>query len=107
MTDQTPTEAPVPDPLLALQAAYTTPSGAVLAEIGTERNVQLARGYTTDHDDEHGLNHLLTQARDRTKLSDTHTRDDLVEAAACLVAAIEWMDRVAPSAYPDGMEPSA
>lgn len=78
------------------------PVGDVLHEIGMERADQMASGYTTQHDDEHGLEHIVDQARGRILPQQLRTRDDLVEAAACLVAAIEWMDRQA-SPYPDGM----
>lgn len=71
------------------------PTERVLADVRTERHDQLRAGYSPQHDDEHGLAHLVDEARGRILPQQLRTRDDLLEAAALLVAAVEWMDRQA------------
>lgn len=66
-----------------------------LSDVSQARVAQIVKGYNAEHDDAHGLEHIVGQARKRTQLGYLKTRDDLVEAAACLVAAVEWMDRQA------------
>jgi len=75
------------------EAAPKGPTGDILHEIGLERANQHQQGYTPEHDDSHGFEHILEQARLRIRRGTLKTRDDLVEAAACIVASIEWMDR--------------
>lgn len=92
-------------PLIALHIALggpvQTPALRVVSDILGERIVQYAQGYTPEHDDEHGLEHIVSQARGRLLPQQLRTRDDLVEAAACLVAGIEWMDRQASPMPPE------
>lgn len=66
------------------------PSPGVLSEIGAQRQHQIERGYTTEHDDAHGIEHLVSWAG---LYATRYTRDGLVKAAALLVAAVESMDR--------------
>lgn len=66
--------------------------GRVVTEIYEERIDQIERGYTPEHDDEHGLQHIMDQEQQRTA-GKLWSRESLVEAAAVLVAAIEWFDR--------------
>lgn len=69
-------------------------SQRVLDEVLAERGRQIRKGYTHDHDDQHGLRfglrHLVSLADSRLQLIE---RQGLVEAAALLVAAIEVIDR--------------
>lgn len=73
----------------------------VLAQITLERDRQLTElGWTPEHDDTHGAVHLVSLAVDHiievgyvaVRADD---RDELVQAAALLVAAIEVLDRQA------------
>ena len=84
-------------------------AGVVVTQVYEERLEQIERGYTPEHDDEHGLEHILDQARGRLLPQQLRTREELVQAAACLVAAIEWLDRATDQArqYPDDAEPTA
>lgn len=69
----------------------------VLAQITLERDRQLAElGWTPDHDDRRGVMHLLGMADNKLikcALRQDPDRDELVKAAALLVAAIEVLDR--------------
>lgn len=67
-----------------------------------ERDRQLTElGWTAEHDDSHGVEHLV-QLHDRAvnnagmAPSPIEARDELVKAAALLVAAIEVLDRRRP-----------
>lgn len=64
-----------------------------------ERSRQVAKGYTPEHDDEHPLGQLLGYGglqwhpvthspEDRAKI-----RAEMIRAAACLLAGVEWIDR--------------
>jgi hypothetical protein len=57
-----------------------------LTDIMAERNRQIEKGYTREHDIEEGVFHLVHQAERR--LEGWSTRKQLVEAAALLIAAI-------------------
>lgn len=72
----------------------------VISEVAQERIRQRLLGYSPEHDDEHGPQHLMEQVQQRVA-GKLWTRDDLVEAAAVLVAAVEWFDRVADTRMPD------
>ena len=69
----------------------------VIEEIQTERAHQVAKGYTPEHDDEHGEGHLLEYLE---ALIDNprrrSTREELVKAGAMIVALIEMRDREHP-----------
>jgi hypothetical protein len=62
----------------------------IYAEIRAERESHAAKGWTAEHDDEHGAVHLIDLA---DRYAYRYGRDDLVKAASLLVAAIEAMDR--------------
>ena len=69
---------------------------AILSVTG-ERSDQEDKGYTPEHDDKHGLAHIVPEAWKRLgsiPLSNTpDARAELVQVAAMLVAAIEVIDR--------------
>jgi len=75
----------------------------VMLEVLSERILQVAKGYTPEHDDAHGEMHILEQAMRRLPhvvdwiagqpAYHVPSREDLVQAAACLIAAIEFIDR--------------
>ncbi len=64
-----------------------------ICDVALERATHAGRGWTPEHDAEHGQGHLLEMARKRTYPSATAGRGDLVKAASLLVAAIELIDR--------------
>lgn len=71
----------------------------VLQEVIAERARQVGQlGYTEQHDDEHGEEHVMKQAHQRFErmaegVTPTEARAELVKIAALAVAAIETMDR--------------
>lgn len=65
---------------------------ASLHLIRAERTRQIELGYTPEHDDEHGLDHLLSEVN-RKATTWPPKRADLVRDATLLLAAIEWYDR--------------
>jgi hypothetical protein len=71
----------------------------VLQDIAAERTYQVAKGWTTDHDDTHYTQDLVGLAFDRARMQGVGTppgvfaRQRLVQAASMLVAAIEAIDR--------------
>ena len=60
-----------------------------VVDVLVERQEQIDKGYTRDHDDEHKPHVILSYGR----IGEDFTRDDLVRAAACTLAAIERIDR--------------
>lgn len=54
-----------------------------------ERKRQIAKGYDAAHDDEHGIDHLLSWAQDYAR------RGEPVKSAALIHAAREAIDRLA------------
>jgi hypothetical protein len=76
----------------------TTPPGAfdtVLAEIAAERERQIAKWYTAEHDDGHPHGTLPDAAIAYIKRwpAQGDRRRDLIKAAALLVAEIQRIDR--------------
>jgi hypothetical protein len=67
----------------------------ILEEIRAARTLAVTKGYTPDHDDEHGLNHLVFEASNRIMPfpDGIPTRNDLIAAAALAVSAIAHLDR--------------
>ena len=68
----------------------------VLHEIEAERYRQRAKGWTDDHDDLHGVGHLIGLAGEYASaapLGGDYDREKIVQAATLLVAAIEALDR--------------
>lgn len=70
-----------------------------LQHVAAERGRQIDKGWTTEHDSEHGLRHLTWLAQKRTSaaayeaaIGTWAVRSELVKAAALLVAAIELID---------------
>jgi len=66
--------------------------GRIVTEVYEERIRQIAKGYDAEHDDGHGLEHILSQVN-RKATTWPPSRDNLVRDAALLIAAIEWYDR--------------
>lgn len=82
-----------------------TATSTVLQEVAAERLRQQAKGYTTQHDDDHGWEHAAREAFARLPESIMipelkEPRATLVECAALLVAAVESIDRAAAAAAP-------
>jgi len=92
--------------LARLQEVDTVAVGTeqALWRVKAERQRQGELGYTADHDDQHGVAHLVDEALLRLQ-GRLWTRDELVQASALLVAAVEWLDRAERRHYPE--EPSA
>jgi hypothetical protein len=78
--------------MLGLMDPTPRPMSNVAAEIVAERDRQRRKGYDEAHDDEHGLQHIMAEVQTRVA-GRLWSRVELVEAAAVLVAAIEWLDR--------------
>lgn len=78
-----------------------TPEERIMDEIYAERARQIEKGWSHEHDDEHGAGHLVQEARGRMNrygndgkyLVKPYQRKLLLEAATLLVAAIESIDR--------------
>jgi len=73
-----------------------------LEDVAAERARQVEIGWTSEHDDEHGVGHLANRAvvyasagRYTGILEPALLRAQLVKGAAMLVAAIERVDRAA------------
>lgn len=71
---------------------------AVVEQVANERDRQPKLGWTTEHDDHHGVHHLVTLAEKYAHRNDPdnpgyYSRDNLLKAAALMVAAIERLDR--------------
>lgn len=66
----------------------------VLEEIRAERFAQVKKGYTPEHDDLNGVEDMIGYANARLSHGDP-AREELVEMASVIVAAIEMMDRKA------------
>lgn len=70
-----------------------------LLSVTAERSQQEQKGWTPEHDDEHGVQHLLIEAYERLAIAGfdagigNETRESLVVVAALLIAAIETHDR--------------
>lgn len=67
-----------------------------VSDVIAERATHAERGWTPEHDAEHGVRHLLHLAADyadRAAANDPPSRGDAVKAASLLVAAIELIDR--------------
>lgn len=72
--------------------------GGIVAEVLAERERQQQLGWTVEHDDLQGEAHLIAETHYRLGhmgevASPESVRDELVECAALLVAAIAVMDR--------------
>jgi hypothetical protein len=64
---------------------------AILSEIAAERERQIAKGHTPETDD--GLPALDLRHKARNRLTHKANRQELIEAAALLVAEIQRIDR--------------
>ena len=70
-----------------------------LQDIAAERTYQVAKGWTTDHDDTHYTQDLIELAFERARMQGegvplgVFARKRLIQAASMLVAAVEAMDR--------------
>lgn len=82
------------DTLEAFQRVDTVPEGTVgvMFAVQAERTRQIEKGYTPEHDDTDGLEHILSQVN-RKATTWPPDRANLVRDAALLIAAIEWYDR--------------
>lgn len=65
---------------------------AAWADVVAERATHPDRGWTSEHDDTYGPDHLLQLAKSRIAKKTT-TRREMVEAGALILAAIEASDR--------------
>jgi len=63
----------------------------ILSEIVAERERQIAKGHTAEHDD--GLPALELRHKARNWLAGKASRQELIEAAALLLAEIQRVDR--------------
>jgi hypothetical protein len=66
--------------------------------VWAERRTQPEHGYTAEHDDVHGLKHLLEEAVSRLSHfgeapTDEFIRGQIITSAAILVAAVDLIDR--------------
>lgn len=61
-------------------------------DVLTERQKQIEKGYTSDHDDKHSPAQIL---RYGGLIWHSFSRPQVVRLAACLIAAIDLMDRQA------------
>lgn len=82
----------------------------VVTEIVLERDSHASRGYTLEHDDQHGSAHLLHEAKSHlTHLGETptdqHVRGEMIVAASLLVAAVETIDRGTTPTVPQPVPP--
>lgn len=73
-----------------------------MKDITTERESQIEKGWTHEHDDGHPIGHLVNRAivyasagRYEGVLEPALLREQLVKGAAMLVAAIDRVDRAA------------
>jgi len=64
---------------------------AILAEIAAERERQIAKGHTAEIDD--ALPPLELRHRARNRLTHKASRQELIEAAALLIAELQRIDR--------------
>ena len=64
----------------------------VLEQVVLEREKQVEKGYTTEHDDKHILRDFA-QFINRRVMRKNLTRQDFIEVAALAVAAVEKIDR--------------
>lgn len=64
-----------------------------LVSVWDERRRQVGKGYTLEHDDEHGAEHLVELVLDRLQNEKSDPRELLVQCAALLIAAVETIDR--------------
>lgn len=74
------------------------PSADVYDDIRAERESHAERGWDDAHDDLHGVHHLVTLSekyahRQNHDNPGYYNRDNLVKAAALMVAAIDTFDR--------------
>lgn len=81
---------------------HDTPRAGIFGELDTERERQQTLHYDLTHDDEHGLDHMLSLAGNYAAAATTEPtaevadqRRALIKCAALVVAAIELLDRSA------------
>ena len=68
--------------------------GGLFDEISDERKRQIEKGYTHEHDDEHGVEHLLGWSIAHTRSArNIEDRAGYIKAIALLVSAVEAHDR--------------
>lgn len=65
-----------------------------IADVATERATHEGRGWTAEHDREHGVDHLIGLANRYALSLRPDRRAALVKAAALLIAAIDLLDAV-------------
>jgi hypothetical protein len=94
--------------VLALLSDPGPETAEATRDVLAERQKQIDKGYTPEHDDEHTVAQLLRYGGMEWFLPHTlASRKRMVRAAACLLAAIERLDRdprVTPPAAPAGPE---
>ncbi len=77
---------------------YEVRTARAVVAVADERVRQIELGYTAEHDDAQGLIHLIEEAHYRLgHLGETSSpesaREEIKQAAAILVAALELIDR--------------
>jgi hypothetical protein len=74
---------------------------SVYAEIRAKREAHAAKGWTADHDREHGIGHLTALSSYYAERRHPITRENLLEAASVLIAGIDLLDAPARPAGHD------
>lgn len=91
-------------PALPMALAYEDVENDVWYDVQTERVQQMtAHGYTPEHDDAHGGDHLIEVAKSYLEgFGETpttmHVRHEVIKSIATLVALVEYIDRAEASA---------
>lgn len=91
-------------PAMAMIHAFEDADTDVWYDVQAERVQQIeAHGYTPEHDDEHGGDHLLEVAKSYlSHFGETptalHVRHEVIKSIATLVALVEFIDRSEASA---------
>jgi len=85
------------------QWLITAPQGTfeAILDVTAERSRQEEKGYTPEHDDQHGVGHLVIESRRHLNiygnsgagLAPELQRREILQATALLVAALEALDR--------------
>jgi len=80
-------------------------TGSAVRDVTTEREKQIDKGYTPEHDEFHGVIHLWSEAHRRlvelNLTDDTESRQSFIEVAAISIAAVETIDRARAAASAD------
>lgn len=83
----------------AVAAERERANTAAAQDVLAERQRQIDKGYTPEHDDEHSLSRIIGYGGWKWypptygSVNAAKTRAEMVRLAACLLAGIEWLDR--------------